>query len=89
MKFKFKNKYTEKELAIIGLFSLRASVSIPEMIDAVNKVSAKPVSRQAIASQIRLMASKLAMDGYVMKRTSGIGRGAVGVFVLTTVNGGK
>lgn len=85
MNYKFKSNYTERELAIIGLFSLKQSVSVPEMIDAIGKVTKKKVTRQNVVGQIRMMASKLASDGYVMKRTSRLGRGAVGVFTLAKI----
>lgn len=88
MNFKLKAKYTERELAIIGLFSLRSHVSVPEMIDAISKVSKKKPTRQAVVSAIKLMANKLAIDGYVMRRTSKIGRGAVGTYCMAKINGG-
>lgn len=87
MNYRFKNKYTERELAIIALCTLKHSVSVTEMIEVVSRVSKTKVTRQSVVGQIRLMASKLASDGYVMRRTSKLGRGAVGVFTLAKIGG--
>jgi len=80
-----RNKYTEKELAIIALFHLKSKVSIPEMIEAIERSTGEKVTRQAVAARIRTMAGKLALDGHVLKRTSRLGRGAYGTYVMTKV----
>lgn len=87
MRFKFKQSYTDRQMVLIGLFSLKVKVTIDEMVDAMERKTNKKVSRQGITSIIKAMANKLALDGYVMKRTSKLGRGSVGEYILLTLKG--
>lgn len=89
MRYKFKQKYTERQMMVLGLFSVQLKVKTDDIMALMEKHTKRAMTRQQINSHIHTMANKLALDGYVMKRTSGIGRGARGEYILIQVNGGK
>lgn len=82
MKLQLKQNYTSRQLSLIAPFRENGEVTIEEIIQSVERRENKKISNNSAISQLQNMATKLAQDGYLILRTSKLGRGNKGQWKL-------
>ncbi len=86
MKLQLNQNYTARQRGLIGAFRKSGEATIDEIAVAIELEVGRRTSRGSANQLIHNVASKLAQDGYVILRKSGLGRSQKGMWVLTELN---
>jgi len=78
---------TNSEKKLFQLFNrnLNKDVEIDRIIETMKRANKKAPSRQAAIVRLKYFASKIAPRGWIVERTSGLGRGVTGTFRMSKV----
>ena len=73
-------KLTDNEQRLFTILKGRKQISLDELEERID------ADRKAICVRIKYLAAKVAGEGYVIERTSPIGRGHRAVYAMTKIN---
>jgi hypothetical protein len=89
MKLQLNQRYTSRQLALLGPFARDGTATTDKILAYVSVHSAFSGSTptlRSVTTHLRAISGKLALDGYVIHRDSELGRGNKGLWRLQKIN---